>query len=379
MRPFAIEDHFVKWEFSARFHMTASDAESLSIDELLAMAPEASRSDFARFWMGYTETMGHPALRQEIAATYENMEAENILCFTGAQEGIYATMRVLLGRDDHVIVAVPNYQAAETLPLALCSVTGVALRPDCGWHIDIDELEAAIRPNTKLISVNFPNNPTGAIIPRADFMRLAAICDRRGIYLFCDEVYRLLEIDEAKRLPQAADICERGLSLNGLSKAYGLPGLRIGWLASPDRELLRCIDGFKHYLSICNAGPSEFFGQIALAASERILSRNRGLMRNNLAVLDGFFARHPDLFEWSRPDGGCVGFPRFLGRGGVDSLCQRLVEEDGVLLMPASIFRSELMDTPEDRFRIGFGRRGIEAGLAAFEQHLQRRHNDIAA
>lgn len=378
MRDFALEVYFSRWEFKAKHHMTASDAESLSMTDLLAMATPEHRAAFDDCWLGYTETWGAPDLRAAVAGTYDGLEADNILCFAGAEEGIYAAMRVLLTPDDHVIVAVPNYQAAETLPLSICEVTGVPLRDDMDWRLDLEALAAAIRPNTKLVSINFPNNPTGAVMPRDDFDALIALCREHDLYLFSDEVYRLLEVDETKRLTQAADAYEKGISLNVMSKAYGLPGLRIGWLASQDTGLLARLERYKHYLSICNSAPSERLAVIALAARDRILERNRALVRDNLAALDGFFADYPGLFDWSHPDGGCVAYPKFLGRGGVEAFCHDLVEESGVLLLPASIYRSELMDTVPDRFRIGFGRRNIGDGIAEMRRFLDRRHNDFA-
>ena len=376
MRNFALETYFSKWEFSARHHMTASDAQSMSLAELLEMAslpPDTLNS----LHLGYTETWGAPDLRAAIAQTYEHMRAENILCFAGAEEGVYAAMRVLLSQDDHAIVVVPNYQAAETLPLEICSVTGVALDAGNGWQLDIDDIEAAIQPNTKLVSVCFPNNPTGKIIAAEDWAKLISLCRKHGLYLFSDEVYRLLELDGSKRIVQAADAYEKGLSLNVMSKAYGLPGLRIGWIACQDKELLLRLERYKHYLSICNSAPSERLAVIALGVREKILAKNLALMRRNIAKLDSFFADYPKLFDWSHPDGSCIAYPKFTGRGGVDAFCADLVEDSGVLLLPASIYTSELMATPEGHFRIGFGRKGIEEGLSAFRDYLERKHNAL--
>ena len=162
------------------------------------------------------------------------------------------------------------------------------------------------------------------------------------------------------------------LSLGVLSKAYGLPGLRLGWIACRDRDLLGRLERYKHYLSICNSVPSERLGLIALKARAPILKRNRDLANANVAKLDRFFAEFPRLFEWATPDGGCIGFPRYLGGDGVESFCTRLVEEAGVFLAPASIYRSDLGETPDDRFRIGFGRANIEEGLAAMRSWLLR-------
>ncbi|WP_113153979.1 aminotransferase class I/II-fold pyridoxal phosphate-dependent enzyme [Nitratireductor sp. OM-1] len=379
MRDFALEVHFSRWEFNARHHMTASDMESMTLGELTQMAGPTAREQLDSLWLGYTETWGAPDLREAIAATYDGLSASNILCFAGAEEGIYAAMRVMLTPDDHAIVSVPNYQAAETVPLGLCAVTGVPLLEDENWRLDLDAVRAAIRPNTKLISVNLPNNPTGALMPQDDFAELVEICRAHDLYLFSDEVYRLLERDESKRLPQAAEIYEKGISLNVMSKAYGLPGLRIGWIASPDTALLLKFERYKHYLSICNSAPSERLAVMALSVSDRILERNRALIAENLEKVDAFFADHADLFDWTRPDGGCVAYPRYRGADGVEAFCRDLVEEQGVLLLPASVYHSELMDAPAGRFRIGFGRRGIDAGLTAMRAFLERRHNGVAA
>ena len=369
MRNFALETYFSQWEFTAKYHMTASDAESVTINELLTLAgmPPDALGDFH---LGYTETWGAPDLREAISDTYDNLSAEHILCFAGAEEGVYTAMRVLLEKNDHAIVVVPNYQAAETLPLDICEVSGVSLDPDNHWQLDVDDVKKAIQKNTKLISVCFPNNPTGAIISAQGHAELVALCREHDIYLFSDEVYRLLEIDPGKRIAQAADVYEKGLSLNVMSKAYGLPGLRVGWIASQDTEVLQKLERYKHYLSICNSGPSERLAVIALGVRDKLLEKNRSLMAENLEKLDAFFADFPDLFEWSHPDGSCVAFPRFTGEGGVEAFCQNLVKDAGVLLLPASIYRSELMAAPDDRFRIGFGRANIDQGLSVFRNYL---------
>ena len=374
MRNFELEIHFSKWEFKAKHHMTASDVQSMSLKELMAMATPKEKSDFENQWLGYTETWGDDELRKSIANTYDTMNYENILCFCGAEEGLYAAMRVLLTKDDHAIVVVPNYQAAETLPLEICEVTGVALQEDNNWRLDIDAVAKAIRPNTKIVSINFPNNPTGATMSSGELKELVTLCRKHDIYLFSDEVYRLLELDEKNRMVQVADVYEKGLSLNVLSKAYGFPGLRIGWIASQDKDVLLRLERYKHYLSICNPRPSEILAKIVLRNKAQILDGNRALLRRNLAELNEFFMNYPDLFVWYTPNGGCIAYPKYTGPGTVEEFCETLVNEYGVLLLPASIYRSELMETPVDRFRIGFGRRNIEAGLRVFRKFLEDKY-----
>lgn len=377
MRNFALETYFSKWEFSAKHHMTASDAQSMSITELLTLA-DKSADYLLDLHLGYTETWGSPKLRSAIAETYSNLSADNILCFAGAEEGVYVAMRVLLEPADHAIVVVPNYQAAETLPLDICEVSGVLLDASNHWCLDLGAIKDAIRPNTKLISVCFPNNPTGSIIAHDDYQELVSICRQHDLYLFSDEVYRLLELDASKRIEQAADVYEKGLSLNVMSKAYGLPGLRIGWIAAQDTAVLQRLEQYKHYLSICNSAPSERLAEIALSVGPQLLQKNRDLMHDNIAKLDAFFGDFQELFEWQHPDGGCIAFPRFLGSIGVEAFCTQLVETKGVLLLPASIYHSELMPAPLDRFRIGFGRANMDAGLAAFREFLEENRSSLA-
>lgn len=368
---FRLEAFFSRWEFAARYHLTASDAETLSLSELLDLASSDDRIAFENMRLSYTQTFGAPDLREAIAATFDGRTARDILCFAGAEEGIYTAMRVLLRPHDHAIVVTPNYQAAETVPLSICAVTGVPLDPERGWTLDIDRVAAAIRPETRLVSINFPHNPTGKILERDRFDALIELCRRHGLWLFSDEVYRPLGSEGTVHLPQVADVYERGLSLGVMSKAYGLPGLRIGWIACADRDVLGRLERYKHYLSICNAGPSERLAVIALKAREHILARNRALVTQNLALFDAFFAERADLFTWYRPDGGCVAYPRYLGADGVDAFAERLVEKAGVLVLPSGIYQSTLCPTPPDRFRVGFGRSGIEAGLAAFASYIE--------
>lgn len=369
---FRLETHFSKWEFKARYHMTASDAESLSLRELLAMASPERRNGFEEMWLGYTETWGAPDLRETIASTYENQSAGNILCFAGASEGIFAANSVLLDADSHAIVVTPNYQSHETLPANICSATAVPLDPDDNWSLDIDRVKAAVQPNTRLLTINFPHNPTGAILPLDRYHALVELCRKQGIYILHDEIFNGLGPTGTKHLPFIADIYERGLSLNVMSKSYGLPGLRIGWIASQDGEVLSRMESLKHYLSICNSGPSERLAIIALENGREILARNCRIVDENLPKWDSFFARHDDLFEWRRPDGSCMAFPRYLGSDGVEEFARALVEESGVLLLPSTIYRSDLGPTPTDRFRLGFGRAGMDEGLAAMDAHIMR-------
>ena len=371
---FKLETHFSKWEFRARYHMTASDAESMSVRELLALATAEEREEFEGLWLGYTETFGAADLREAIAATHEKRVASDVLCFAGASEGIFAANAVLLDKDSHAIVVTPNYQSHETLPVAICSATGIPLDPDDNWSLDIDRVANAIRPNTKLVTINFPHNPTGAILSLDRYHALIELCRKHGIYILHDEIFNGLGPTGTEHLPFVADIYERGLSLNVMSKSYGLPGLRIGWITCADGDVIARMERMKHYLSICSSGPSERLSKIALNNREKLLARNCAIIDENLPKWEAFFARYPDLFDWRRPAGSCMAFPRYKGAEGVEKFTRSLVERSGVLLLPSTIYTSELGATPTDRFRLGYGRKGLDEGLAALDDHLTSKH-----
>ena len=386
MRDFALEVFLAGWEFSAPYHMTASDIESMTMADLLALATPEDRDALQNLWLGYTETWGAPELRAEIARTYDTMAPENILCLAGAGEGLYAVAKVLLQAGDHVLVPTPNYQSAETVPLSVCEVTGIPLRRTApitgpgsqargGWRLHPEDVRAAIRPNTKLLSLNFPHNPTGMLMTREDLDAVIALCRHNGIYILCDEVYRGVELEPVDQMPQIADLYERGVSLNVISKAYGMPGLRIGWIASQDTSLLQKVERYKHYLSICNSAPSERLTLIALKARHQILARNHALLHENVTLLEQLFAEFPGVVDWQRPQGGCVAFPRCTAPEGGEEFCRKLIEESGVLLLPSSIYASELTDVPQDHFRIGFGRnRMFKEGVVAMRRHFEKHY-----
>jgi len=369
---FKLETHFSKWEFKAKYHLTASDAQSLSLRELLELASPEDRDAFEGMWLGYTETFGAPDLRHTIADTYEAQKASNILCFCGASEGIFAANSVIMDNDSHAIVVTPNYQSHEALPATFGQVSAVPLDAANNWALDIDQIRASIKPTTKLVTINFPHNPTGSILPLDRYMALINLCREHGIYILHDEIFHGLGHAQSMHLPQIADVYERGLSLNVTSKSYGLPGLRIGWIACQDNALLLQMERMKHYLSICNSGPSERLANIAIKNREKILSRNCQIVDSNLPKWEALFERYPTLFDWQRPDGSCMAFPRYTGSEGVEVFAQKLVEESGVLVLPSSIYSSTLANTPKDHFRIGLGRKGLDEGLEVMQAHIEK-------
>ena len=263
---FALERFFARWEFAVEHLLCASDVQAYPMAELLALADGETRALWDGLELGYTESTGHPLLRREIAALYETIEPDDVLTFVGAEEAIFCLANVLLGPGDHAIVTWPAYQSLyEVGRAAGADVTLHELHESDGWAIDIDRLRAQVTPATRLIVVNTPHNPTGMLIDRPTYEALVAIAAESGAHLLVDEVYRGLEFDESDRLQAGADALDRGISLGVMSKAYAMAGLRVGWLATHDRELLGRLAAFKDYTTICSSAPSEILSIIALA------------------------------------------------------------------------------------------------------------------
>lgn len=367
MKPFKLECYFGLYEFTAPYLLTQSDCESMTAAELLALEPGAQEG-YLNQWLGYTETWGDPELRRLIAGLYQNMEDKNILVFHGAQEAIFAYMNVLLEPGDHMIVMYPNYQSAYEVANSIpnCSYSKWYLK-DAGdrWTIDFDELEKLIQPNTKVIAVNSPNNPTGYTFTNAEIQRLCQICKERDIYLFADEVYKGLEMDGEKR-DWMADHYDKCVSLGVMSKAYGLAGLRVGWLAAKDTELLDRIVKFKHYMSICDSAPSEYLSKVALKHSDQLLERSRTLIEKHIKIADAFFDKYNYLFEKKAITCGPVAFHKLLLDMPIGQFCQMAVDKKGVLLLPAGIY-----DLDGQYFRMGYGRKNFPEALEKFEEFLQ--------
>ena len=362
---FKLEVYFEKYEFTAPYLLTQSDCESMEIAELLAMEP-GSQEKLLHSWLGYTEVQGNPELRNLVSALYHNVRDEDIIMHTGAQEAIFAYMNVLLEKGDHVISMFPVYQSLYEVALAEgCEVSPWELKPvDGRWTVDFSELEALIRPNTKLIAVNTPNNPTGFTFSEDELKQLCAIAEKHGIYIFSDEVYRGLELDGVSR-PCAADIYEKAASLGVMSKAYGLSGLRIGWVATRDTDMIRKMKRFKHYMSICNSAPSEILSIIALGSGDRILERNKSIIKKNLELADQFFGKYDQLFQNFRPVAGPIAFHRIELNEPIAVFCETLVQNSGVLLLPADIYSYQ-----GPYFRMGYGRKSFSESLNRFEQYL---------
>jgi aspartate/methionine/tyrosine aminotransferase len=365
---FELERFFARYEFAVRHLMCASDVEGWPMAELLALADPETAALWHGLRLGYTEAPGHPLLRAEIASLYDSIAPDEVLVFSGAEEAIFITANVLLGPGDHAIVVWPAYQSLhEVARAAGADVTLHELRAADGWRIDVDELRRQVTPRTKLIVVNAPHNPTGALPDQATYRAVADLAADAGATLLSDEVYRYLEVDPRDRLPAGADVGPHGVSLGVMSKSFALAGLRIGWLATHDTRLLDAAARFKDYTSICASAPSEILSMIALRSREAVLARSRGIVLANLARLDGFFERQAEHVSWVRPLGGSIAFPELRAGVPIDRFGEDLLQAEGVLIAPGSIFGH-----PGNHFRIGFGRVDLPVALERLEAFIER-------
>jgi aspartate/methionine/tyrosine aminotransferase len=368
---FKLEEYLGRYEFSAKYLLCCSDAESFSMSEILDLASNDEKDLWNNLRLGYTEVHGMPLLRETIARElYPELESDNILMFAGAEDGIFCALHALIESGDHVIVITPCYQSLLEIPkLKGAEISEIQLQEENEWKIDTDAIKNAIKSNTKCVVINFPHNPTGQIIEQSELLDLVEICKSKNILIFSDEVYRLLGQPDNQWSSPAACVYDRALSLGVMSKSFGMPGLRVGWIACQNKQILKKIEYVKHYTTICNSAPSEILGLIGINNKDKILERNNEIVESNLSLLDKFFVNYKESFKWVRPQGGCVGFVKYIAKDNskdnVNSFCEKLVNEKEVLLLPSSAY-----DYNKSYFRIGFGRKNMPEALEKFEEFL---------
>ncbi len=369
IQPFKLERYFAKYEFSAPYLLSCSDCEAQSQKELQEMADENSLKLWNDLKLGYTESQGHPILREEIAKLYQTIKPEQVLVIT-PEEGIFIAMNNLLKKGDHVVTTFPGYQSLYEIANSLgCEVSKWTPKNENGWIFDIEDLKSLIRDDTKLIVINFPHNPTGATLQEQELKEIIDTARQKNIVVFSDEMYRFLEHDQANRTSSACDLYDNAISLFGMSKSFALAGLRIGWLTTKNTDLLKQFATYKDYTTICSSAPSEVLAIMALRAKDKILKRNLDIIQKNLKILDEFFARHAKLFDWIRPKAGPIGFPTLKAKVDITDFCLDLVEKKGVMLLPSKVY-----DFKGNYFRIGFARKNMPEALEKLEEYIKEKY-----
>jgi len=369
--PFRLERYFAKYEFSTKYLFSSSDCDGFLLNDILSLATTDEMELWQNLKLGYTESQGLPLLRDEISTIYQNITSNQVLVLA-PEEGIFIAFNCILSKDDHVVCISPSYQSlSEVVKSIGCSISYWTPDEHNGWHFNPLDIERLIRTDTKLIIINFPHNPTGYIPSLEDFEEIVHLARKNNIYLFSDEMYRFLEFDSNQRLASASDIYPNSISLFGLSKTFGLAGLRLGWLTTQNEKLMHQMLAFKDYTTICSSAPSEILALIALRHREQLIEINIKKIKNNLALLDGFIIKHSSFLSWTRPTAGTIGFLRINLKDTSYNFCERLVAETGIMAVPG-----ELFDYDDKHIRVGFGRSNFPEVLDVFDKYLHL-YNDF--
>jgi len=363
---FALERWMTTWETQVEYDIAESGILPMTTNELLGLLPEGERvAALGRLLdtrLGYSEAPGSHELRSLLAATYKATGPDEILVTTGAIEANYLLFNTLLDPGDHVVAVHPAYQQLYSVPRAIgCDVSLWSIRSEDGvFRYDLDELARLVTPKTRLIVVNTPHNPTGAMLSAADLERVYALAESVGAWVLCDEAYRWLELPDGAPLPPPIrDLGSRGISVGTFSKPFGLPGLRIGWLAAPAAITAACW-AMRDYITLSPGKLNDALATLAFRNRERIIARTRAIVAENLQTATRWFAEQAEIVSWSPPRAGLLALLRYRLDIPSRELADRLAGEYSVMLAPGEAFGFEY------HLRIGVGQDPavFAAGLA---------------
>lgn len=367
IKPFATEHFYARYEFNTPYQLCNSDCETVTIAELLELA-DIPLQHLCKLSLGYTETLGHPQLREQIAGAYKQADMEDVIMLGSPVEGIFLMAHAALDPGDQVVVLSPAYDALINVFEHVVGPENVYrwhfVPEDTRWTLDFDQLKHIISSRTRMLVVNFPHNPTGYQPSQDQLFELSRIVEANNLCLFCDEMYFGLNHKGTQPVNSAIDLINNAVVLSGLSKTYGLPGLRTGWLVIPDEELRQNIVNWKFYTSICPPAPSEFLAIAAWKVREILRKKNIAQIERNLQLVDAFFQRWPELFTWRIPQAGSTALVG-MDIPSVTVFANRLAEEAGVLIQPAATLGAD-----DQYMRMGFGRSGFGEALTRFEAYL---------
>jgi aspartate/methionine/tyrosine aminotransferase len=367
LTPFATEHFYAKYEFTTPYQLCNSDCETLTVSELLDLA-EITLEQLGQLSLGYTETLGHPQLRERVAASYDQVDRHDVIILGTPVEGIYLLARAALEPGDKVIVLSPAYDALINMFEHVVGPDNVqkwAFTPGVSrWELELDHVKGLVTPKTKMILVNFPHNPTGYLPTPDQLDNLVDFVERNGLLMFCDEMYAGLVHPGTPVIKSAVDLTKNAVVLSGLSKTHGLPGLRTGWLVVQDPELRHNIINWKFYTSICPPGPSEFLALAAWKVRDILRIRSLNQIQHNLQLTNAFFDRWSDLFTWRKPQAGSTALVG-VNVPSVTEFATQLADEAGVLIHPATT-----LGWDDHHMRMGFGRVGFGQALERFEAYL---------
>jgi aspartate/methionine/tyrosine aminotransferase len=346
IEPFHLERWMTTYEMQVRWDIAESGIFPMSTCEVLDLLPADTRdAELTRLLdlrLGYSEACGSAELRSLIAATYENTSPDDVLITTGAIEANFLLCNELLSAGDRVIVVDPAYQQLQSVPRAIgCEVVLWKLRQDGGFHFDLDDLRALATPTTRLIVINTPHNPTGAMLSPRELGQIYGFAEEIDAWVLSDEAYRWLDLPgNAPLAPPLRDLGPRAISTGTFSKPFGLPGLRIGWIAAPAEIVRRCW-GLRDYITLSPGKLNDALATIAFRHRDQIAARTRAIVSENVPVAERWFADNADLVSWSPPQGGLLALMRYELDMPSVALANRLAEEYSVMLAPGAAFGYE--------------------------------------
>ncbi len=364
---FKLERYFAQHEFTAKYLLSSSDCDGFELKYVLACASQTEMDLWESMKLGYTESEGNALLREAISQFYINKTNNNIVVASPGELN-FISMNVLLDPADHVVIVSPCYQSLyEVVKSIGCEIS--YWKPDAeNWNFNTEDLEKLIKKNTKLIILNFPHNPTGSYLTINQLQEIVSIATKHNLYIFSDEMYHKLVIDDIQELPPICDIYKKGITLWGTSKTFGLAGLRIGWLVSQDKKFLQSVLSFKDYLSICNNAPSEILAMIALNHIDKFLLPNMNKIKVNIGLFDIFYTKHKEIGSFVAPKAGSTAFVKLNIPNSSLDFCNRLVKEAGIMALPSEMFEHE-----GKYIRVGFGRNNFSEVLGKFGEYLSRK------
>jgi aspartate/methionine/tyrosine aminotransferase len=362
-----LEAYLAQTMVGAKYDLSSSYSDVLDLSILRNLASADDFGVWETLDFGYTDPVGSERLRLRISNLYSGLGNSNIVCCTGAHDAAACIAEALLTREDHAIVVLPLYQPLEWTITDRVNATGISLDA-ASLRLDLDHLEAAITPRTRVVMMNFPNSPTGVILDDETLNGLIALCRHHGLWLVNDEVYRHLV--PGRPAPPIVDLYESGVSIDAVSKGYGLPGLRVGWVACHDMELLRRVSLVKARRSSFLAAPSDVLAGIALANRTELLAHARLISTRNRTSLREILSTFPEAFDLNLGSNLLFSCPRYLGPDGAAGFADQLLARTGAVVLPTSLWKSPLAPIPQDRLRIGLGLRGSAAGLEVLADYL---------
>ena len=369
IKPFLVEEWMNAYETGAKYNIAETCVDSVSLDELFALTgtdKESFLADFCQRRLTYGHIEGNPDFLNGVCGLYKTIRPENVVTTHGASGANHHVFYSLVNPGDRVISIMPTYQQLYSIPESYgAEVVLLHLKQENGYLPDLDALRALAVPGTKLICINNPNNPTGALMDTALLKEIVEIARSVGAWVLCDEVYRHLT-QEVGWCDSIADLYEKGISVGSMSKVFSLAGLRLGWIATHDADVVRACMSHRDYNHISCGVFDEAVAGLALAHADALLERNRGIIRGNLAVLDAWMQREPRM-RYTKPRAGTTALVYYDYDVPSYEFCEQMYHQNGAFVTPGDCF-----EVPHS-FRIGYASdpQTLKDGLQAISDYLR--------